>query len=1141
MRIGKVKFSWFSLILLLVGTLLLCLFASIPNSIVSAFSGSGSGTAGDPYVITNVSELQEMNQSLSSYYILGNDIDASATSGWNGGLGFLPIGNFTTDYGAIPLPFTGNFNGQYYNITSLYIRVYNGIDLFPNIGMFGYISGGTISNVSLINVSVYSTGDSIGGLVGNFITGTIVNCSTGGSVTSSAFSNIGGLVGGQSGGIINGSYSNCSVDGGSEVGGLVGLVEGGVITNSYSLGNVSSDGSDIGGLVGGRTGGAIIDSYSTGSVTGYSYLGGLVGKSTGGSVTNSFWNIDTSGQSTSVGGTGENTTQMKTRSTYTCAGWNFTICSNLGIWGLNSSMNLGYPFLMWQGYTSSGNPILTYSAGTRGYLTGSTSQTVSCGLNGTSVTAVPNTGCKFSNWSDSSTSNTRQDTNVTSDICVTANFVVVSPPSNFTSSTTSNSTIQLSWTPTTGANWTLIRKKTTGYPSNTTDGTLVYNGSGYSYLDSSLLSATHYYYSAWSYNSSSSFSLSSSNTNNYTMVDLKYSSSLGGTLKVYSPSGVSLGYFTSYNTSWYYNVSTGYQIQSISNDSCHYFLNWSDGNLNSIREDTGITSNLSVTANIPLYYSSINFSLGSSGGNLSGTVNQSVVCGNYSSYVTAVPDPLHNFSYWSYITGGTGTLLSTSISIQALPYGYPISLSAYFISNGNVSLHYGNLSGGYLTGSTLQYVAIGGNGTAVTAVPYSGYQFSSWSDGSVVNPRTDTNVSSNIYVTANFATMTYTLTTGAVYGSILTPGQPGSFTYNASQNVSLVAQPANSYCTFINWTGSTGTIGNISSASTYIIMKGNYIIQANFNYTGPVPSITPTPNQNFITTNLSSFGITDVKVFRNYLVTGDELFLIYYRVIQYPTPSFSTTNYLNLDIYGSGILKARSKVLFWGYAPSSIYLKPSSALPWGSIYTVELQGISGMWSTLPNPGTYNLSTVDWVGTDMKQLDTWILSTAQSIDAQNGVSQYLTNYVAGYNNVLSNTGCSIFNTAIPSLSQQRPDLCSISASSINPNSTASENLSRKGQTALTNNFGTTVMTSFNNLGADMGVKGSVLAGLFWFVLMLLVAGIGTAASRNSVVGVIISLPILFIGNYLGVVSLSLMGVIGTLCILYLLRQLWLVGQ
>jgi hypothetical protein len=1098
---------------------------SISGSTVSAFSGSGSGTAGSPYVITNVSQLQEMNNDLSAYYILGNDIDASSTSTWDSGLGFLPIGNISNE-------FTGNFDGKGYNITGLVINRDTDFS-----GLFGFTSSVIVSNVSLVLGNI-TGGYCVGGIVGEADSSSIINSSFSGNISSSE-DFVGGIVGLLEGTTVTNSFSSGNISGINGLGGLVG--EGGTITNSYSTANVSASGQYVGGLIG--WGEYITDSYSTGYVIGGSDVGGLVGHvvSTG-HITNSFWDMNTSGQLSSAGGVGKTTAQMKTKTTYLC-GWSFYTCSNVGIWGINSSSNSGYPFLIQQGYTNNVSPGLIYTAGTNGTLTGTTIQIVSCGSNGSIVTAVPNTGYKFSGWSDGSTSNPRQDLNVSSDHCVTANFIPALSPYNFVSSTFSNSSIQLSWIPTIGSNYTLVRRSTSGYPSNITDGTLVYNGSGYSYLDSSLLSATHYYYSAWSYSGSSNFSLSSSNTNNYTMVDLSYSSSTGGMLRVYAPDGSSLGYFSSYNTSWYYNVATGYQVQAISSSSCNYFLNWSDGSISSIREDTGLTSNVSVVANFPSYYSNINFSVQGTGGNITGNTSQVVACNNYSTYVTAVPDLLHYFSYWSYIAGGTGTLTNPSISVRALPNGALIGLAAYFIPNGNVSLNYSNNSGGYLTGYTLQYISVGGSGTAVTAVPYSGYQFSSWSDGSTSNPRTDTNVTSSIYVIANFIPTTYTLTTGAVYGSILTPGQPDSFTYNAGQNVSLVALPANSYCTFINWTGSTGTIGNISSSSTYIIMNGTYSIQANFNYTGPVPSITPTPtpSQNSITTNLSSFGITDVKVFRNYLVTGDELFLIYYRVVQLPTPSFGTTNYLNLDIYSNGILKARSKVLFWGYAPASIYLKSSSALPWGSTYTVELQGIPGMWTTLPNPGTYNLSTVDWIGNDMKQLDTWVLSTAQSIDAQNGVSQYLTSYVAGYNNVLSNTGCSIFNTAISSLSQQRPDLCSVSASSISPNSTASENLSRKGQTALVNNFGTTVMTSFNNLGADMGVSGSVLAGLFWFILMLLVAGIGTAASRNSVVGVIISLPILFIGNYLGVVSLSLMGVIGTLCILYLLRQLWLVGQ
>ena len=66
---------------------------------------------------------------------------------------------------------------------------------------------------------------------------------------------------------------------------------------------------------------------------------------------------------------------------------------------------------------------------------------------------------------------------------------------------------------------------------------------------------------------------------------------------------------------------------------------------------------------------------------------------------------------------------------------------------------------GSLAGSTTQTVTSGESGTEVVALPNINYhyRFVDWSDGSIANPRTDTNVTDNIFVTANFA---YTLNSG---------------------------------------------------------------------------------------------------------------------------------------------------------------------------------------------------------------------------------------------------------------------------------------------------------------------------------------------------------------------------------------------
>lgn len=65
---------------------------------------------------------------------------------------------------------------------------------------------------------------------------------------------------------------------------------------------------------------------------------------------------------------------------------------------------------------------LTYTAGDHGSITGTSPQTVNYGADGSAVTAVPDAGYHFVNWSDDSTNNPRTDTSVIDNISVTANF-----------------------------------------------------------------------------------------------------------------------------------------------------------------------------------------------------------------------------------------------------------------------------------------------------------------------------------------------------------------------------------------------------------------------------------------------------------------------------------------------------------------------------------------------------------------------------------------------------------------------------------------------------------------------------------------------------------------------------------------------
>ncbi len=275
------------------------------------FSG-GTGTSSDPYIISTCTELQDMNNNLSASYKLSSDIDCSDTVNWNSGAGFAPVGQV----GGVS-SFTGNLDGNGKKITGLFINNTPGVS---NIGLFGYFAG-TVSNVGLENINI--TGGDVGGLAG-------ASC-----------------------GIISKSYVTGSVSGGGHIGGLVGYTCGGSISDSYSIANVTStnSGDQVGGFVGRHVGGTISNSYSTGSVSGISVdTGGFVGFSSA-SIVGSFWDTETSGQLTSAGGTGKTTAEMKTQSTFTSAGWDFTT-----IWNIDGVTNNGYPFLLNIILAGSGTP-----------------------------------------------------------------------------------------------------------------------------------------------------------------------------------------------------------------------------------------------------------------------------------------------------------------------------------------------------------------------------------------------------------------------------------------------------------------------------------------------------------------------------------------------------------------------------------------------------------------------------------------------------------------------------------------------------------------------------------------------------------------------------------------------------------------
>ena len=499
---------------------------------------------------------------------------------------------------------------------------------------------------------------------------------------------------------------------------------------------------------------------------------------------------------------------------------------------------------------------LTYIAGPNGTISGDTTQFVNIGANGTSVTAVPNTGYQFVNWSDGSIANPRTDTNVTADITVTANFELT-PPDCYALTLTH----------------TGMGTNPEASPTNSVGCAVGTYIAGANITLSGAVPATGWQIVSWTGTTNNSSTAATNTVNmpaaahtagvNYTQITytLTYIAGTGGTLTGETTQTVNYG-------------ANGTSVTAVPNTG-YSFVDWSDGSTANPRTDTNVTANITVTANFAINTYTLTYTAGT-GGTLTGDTTQTVNYGGSGTSVTAVPNTGYHFVDWSdgsIANPRTDINVTADITVTANfdltpPDCYALTLThtgmgtnpeasptnsvgcavGTYIAGANITLsgavpatgwqivswtgttnnsstaatntvnmpaaahtagvNYTQITytltyiagtGGTLTGETTQTVNYGANGTSVTAVPNTGYSFVDWSDGSTANPRTDTNVTANITVTANFAINTYTLTVISEHGTV--SKAPDLTTYNHGTEVLLTMSSVDPGWTFVAWSG----------------------------------------------------------------------------------------------------------------------------------------------------------------------------------------------------------------------------------------------------------------------------------------------------------------------------------------------------
>ena len=269
--------------------------AAFPNRVTTS-----SGRMGCPSGTCRGYELTA-NISLDD----GDNTPDSGDPYWNGGAGWLPIGDFNISY-------SGAFKGNGYTIDRLFIN--RNTTNTPG-GLFGSISTNSrIESLGMTNANVTLT--QYNGILVGHNQGTIIACYTTGSITGT--NRVGGISG-YSTKVISSSYSTASVTGTDNVGGLLGQggnARNGFVRYSYSTGAVSR---------------------SSGTATN---IGGLIGETLGnfGGVTASYYDTTTSGcvsggsngctgSAGGAGAVGKTTSELQSVTGYTgiYAAWNANI------------------------------------------------------------------------------------------------------------------------------------------------------------------------------------------------------------------------------------------------------------------------------------------------------------------------------------------------------------------------------------------------------------------------------------------------------------------------------------------------------------------------------------------------------------------------------------------------------------------------------------------------------------------------------------------------------------------------------------------------------------------------------------------------------------------------------------------------
>ncbi len=558
-------------------------------------------------------------------------------------------------------------------------------------------------------------------------------------------------------------------------------------------------------------------------------------------------------------------------------------------------------------------------------------------------------------------------------------------------------------------------------------------------------------------------------------------------------------------------AASGQAVTAAANSN-FVFTGWSDGRTDNPRTDTNLVFSLSVAANFVTNSFTLTYLAGTNG-NLAGASVQTVTYRGSGTAVAALPDSNYIFSGWS--DGLTSNpRMDTNISDN-------LTVTANFLP-GNVTLIYLAGPGGTISGIATQNVAYAGTGTAVTATPDVNCFFSGWNDGATVNPRTDTNVTSNATLMASFAPVV----SGGLFwdGGVVDIGINGDGSSQGGAGIwstTLTNWDQGSGRPHTSWGsaaiavfgGAGGTVslesaitagGILNAAASDLALPGAFGLTFN----GPVNVGT----QHNLTIGNADSGIVNLSAAT---LTGSTTLTIN-KITPTATSAFNSTNALNfngtLRLRGGNVSTApgaMGTLYFWLHAPVGTQAAGTTfALDTGASPDNGMDFILGDWDA--NSGNRKLTLSSLTGYGTLRTDAGVAGVRHVIVNQAGDTTFngmLLSHTSGAGTVRG--------VAFEKLGNG-----SLTMANIIGKETASAG-SASSDVTLTITAGTQVLAATNTLTGSVNVNGGslVINGIHPATSPITVAAAGKLAGTGVINGLVTNYGILSPGNPLGSLTFS----------------------